>query len=271
MNTMHGAPVKTVNISGKPYVTVAERSRFAHETFGENAMLGYEVTGRDVFSLGDRHFMTVYILINGKRYCGTSEIQLSNAKAGSADAKAPIECAETSAVGRALAFAGIGVVDDLASADEMVRAGVKPDVSPAPRTPREAINILKGVAQADHLAILVEWCKREGIDKEALRVYYNAHQYSAKNQAHAKRILDDIQADDTATRAELHLMEVARQHGIELKTLLDIFRGQGVTGGMNGDWNAYDGNRDDWDAVIGDAIGQTLSTSELIAGENPEE
>ena len=39
----------------------------------------------------------------------------------------PYEVAETSAVGRALGFAGYGLVDDIATADEMVKAGVKSD------------------------------------------------------------------------------------------------------------------------------------------------
>ena len=37
----------------------------------------------------------------------------------------PIEVAETSAVGRALAFMGIGIVESIASADEMLKAGIK--------------------------------------------------------------------------------------------------------------------------------------------------
>ena len=42
----------------------------------------------------------------------------------------PYEIAETSAIGRALGFAGYGSVDSIASADEMIKAGVKPDTAP---------------------------------------------------------------------------------------------------------------------------------------------
>ena len=42
-----------------------------------------------------------------------------------ADETAAMENAETSAVGRALAFMGIGVIDSIASVDEMRKAGVK--------------------------------------------------------------------------------------------------------------------------------------------------
>lgn len=54
---------------------------------------------------------------------------LSQAKLGGSGAnkEAALENAESSAVGRALAFMGIGVIDSIASVDEMKKAGVSPD------------------------------------------------------------------------------------------------------------------------------------------------
>lgn len=45
-----------------------------------------------------------------------------NARPGSADATDPWACAETSAIGRALGFANMGVVESIASADEVIFA-----------------------------------------------------------------------------------------------------------------------------------------------------
>lgn len=46
----------------------------------------------------------------------------------------PYEVAETSAVGRALGFAGYGIIEGIASADEMVKVGYKQDESGVIRT-----------------------------------------------------------------------------------------------------------------------------------------
>jgi hypothetical protein len=108
--------VATVKIKGKDYVTVAERVRLAHE------LGGYSMESSEVFQLGDtgRYFARVVIRVGDATYTGTAEAKL-NARPGSADGDSPIECAETSALGRALGFAGIGVLDGIASANEVYR------------------------------------------------------------------------------------------------------------------------------------------------------
>lgn len=115
--TSNGAPVKVVNIRGKAYVDVAERVRLAHTLGG-----GFTMVSSEVFELAGRAFCRVTILYQAERYIGTAEVKL-NAKAGTADHDAPLECAETSALGRALGFAGIGVLDggSIASANELER------------------------------------------------------------------------------------------------------------------------------------------------------
>lgn len=106
----------TVKLNGKDYVTVAERveAALASET-------SYSMANADTFNIGDRWFYRVVLQVGDKHYVGTAEIKF-NAPSGSADHKNPIECAETSAVGRALGFAGFGVIEGIASADEMQRS-----------------------------------------------------------------------------------------------------------------------------------------------------
>lgn len=116
MATSNGEPVRTVSIKGRAYVDVAERVRLVH------AAGGYSMLGSRCFQLGDtgRWYVQVRIRIGESEYRGTAEIKLT-ARAGTADGDSPLECAETSALGRALGFAGIGVLDSIASANEVVR------------------------------------------------------------------------------------------------------------------------------------------------------
>ena len=108
----------SVKVRGKDYVTVAERVAEAH------AAGGYAMLSGGVCPLGDtgRLFYRVEIRVGDRRYIGSSEVKL-NAKPGTPDGDSPLECAETSALGRALGFAGFGVVEGIASADELRRAG----------------------------------------------------------------------------------------------------------------------------------------------------
>ena len=108
----------SVKIHGKEYVTVAERVTASH------AAGGFAILASQVLPLGDtgRLYYRVEIRVGDCRYIGSAEIKL-NAKPGTPDGDAPLEVAETSALGRALGFAGFGSVESIASADEMRRAG----------------------------------------------------------------------------------------------------------------------------------------------------
>jgi len=106
----------SINIHGKEYITVAERVQSAHD------MQTFQ--GLDTEVLNDNPVVikaTVSIKIgeNIKTFTGISAANPSKA----IEKQSPYEVAETSAVGRALGFAGFGIVEGIASADEMVKAG----------------------------------------------------------------------------------------------------------------------------------------------------
>ena len=101
-----------INIHGKEYITVAERVLMAHAD-GEFLSLNTEVLSHEP--------VTIKATVQTKRGVFTG---ISAANPGKAiEKQSPYEVAETSAVGRALGFAGYGAVESIASADEMIKAG----------------------------------------------------------------------------------------------------------------------------------------------------
>lgn len=102
-----------VNIHGKEYMTVARRVELAHE---EKALESIET---EVLS-HDPVVVRAKVFVKGHQYTGISSVNLDSQRMIEKDN--PYEVAETSAVGRALGFAGYGVIESIASADEMVRA-----------------------------------------------------------------------------------------------------------------------------------------------------
>jgi len=122
--------IKTVSIRGKSYVEVAERVRMVHEQKRE-----FEVAESAPYAMEDRQLWHVLIMVDGKRYRGSAEVKL-NAPKNSPDGTNPYECAETSALGRALAFAGFGSVESIASFDEVARAVVNQNAPQSPQNGR---------------------------------------------------------------------------------------------------------------------------------------
>jgi hypothetical protein len=102
-----------VNIHGKEYMTVARRLEIAHE---EKTLDRVET---EVLS-HDPVVVKATITVKGKVFTGISAVFSDSSK--QIEKQNPYEVAETSAVGRALGFAGIGIIESVASADEVARA-----------------------------------------------------------------------------------------------------------------------------------------------------
>lgn len=109
--------VKTIDYRGKSYVEVAERLRHVHEQKRE-----FQVLDSEVYEIAGRVVCRVTISVDGRIFKGIAEAKVNNAAPRSADATNPLECGETSALGRALAFAGFGTPDGIASYDEIARS-----------------------------------------------------------------------------------------------------------------------------------------------------
>ena len=110
--------MKTINIKGKEYTPVVERVKEAHLQDPD-----FSLDTEKIFE--DENWVEVKAMITfkGKKFAGHS--MASKTKGMMKDVA--LEIAETSAVGRALGFANIGIIDGIASADEMRK--VKKSVS----------------------------------------------------------------------------------------------------------------------------------------------
>lgn len=109
--------MKTIKIHGKEYVPVSERVKFLAKDNERPYSLETEYF---YYPEADRKLWVVKatLSINGFIFTGTAqEVESTDSK--QINHTAALENCETSAVGRAFAMAGIGIVDSIASADEM--------------------------------------------------------------------------------------------------------------------------------------------------------
>ena len=102
-----------VQIHGRDYMTVARRVEVAHEAKTLEGVETEIVNHNPVV-------VKARVTIKGKVFTGISSVNLDSQKM--IEKLNPYEVAETSAVGRALGFAGYGLIESIASADEVSRA-----------------------------------------------------------------------------------------------------------------------------------------------------
>jgi len=102
--------MKTIQIKGKEYVPVVERVKEAHKQ-DKDLVITADIISQE----GNRVTVKAYVKVNGKVFTGHSQAEYGKGMMGGV----ALEVAETSAIGRALGFANIGLVDGIASADEM--------------------------------------------------------------------------------------------------------------------------------------------------------
>lgn len=102
----------TIKIHGKEYVQVHERVQDLHENIGETTLS--IVT--EVLIHEPRVVIKATVTIGENVFTGISAANPDKA----IEKQSPYEVAETSAVGRALGFAGYGITGSIASADEII-------------------------------------------------------------------------------------------------------------------------------------------------------
>jgi len=104
---------KAIDFKGKLYVLVSDRVLYFNETYPDGSIITELVSQADA----DLVIIKATVKPNEKQtFTGYSQATWGE---GYINKTSALENAETSAVGRALAFMGIGVIESIASADEI--------------------------------------------------------------------------------------------------------------------------------------------------------
>lgn len=111
---------KAIDIKGKQYVLVSDRILYFNETYLNGCIKTQMVSEPDADMVVIKAQVTPDSAIPERSFTGYSQATWGE---GMVNKTAALENAETSAVGRALAMMGIGVIDSVASVDEMSKAG----------------------------------------------------------------------------------------------------------------------------------------------------
>jgi hypothetical protein len=101
----------SIQIHGKEYVTVDERVKAAHAACKKISI------STEVLSIANKIVVKATVITEKGSFTGISAAN----EAKTIEKQSPYEVAETSAVGRALGFAGYGVVNGIATADEIAK------------------------------------------------------------------------------------------------------------------------------------------------------
>lgn len=144
---------KAIDIKGKKYVLVADRILYFNETYKEGSIT------TELVSEPDASLVIIKATVNpdkDRKFTGYSQAKWGD---GYINKTSALENCETSAVGRALAMMGIGVIDSIASVDEIKKtenpAYAKPVVTVKQKLELQKAMIEKGIDN-DHQQEYVE-------------------------------------------------------------------------------------------------------------------
>lgn len=158
---------KAIDIKGKQYVLVSDRIIYFNETYPEGS-----ITTKLVSPI-QSELVVVKATVRPENSSERKFTAYSQAKWGDGfiNKSSALENCETSAVGRALAMMGIGVIDSVASVDEINKAGVRTvyedDLSKAKQKVYKAFE-KAGTTDTDTMkAVLMNVLKQETIDSVA--------------------------------------------------------------------------------------------------------
>ena len=107
--------MKTIEIKGRPYITVIERLKEFHKLFPDRTIIP------EIIQV-DPDWIVMKATIYGEDGRVFAVGHASERREGNINKTSYVENCETSAVGRALGLMGIGLTDDIASADEIALA-----------------------------------------------------------------------------------------------------------------------------------------------------
>lgn len=110
---------KAIDFKGKKYVLVADRIKYFNDTYTNGSITTEMISSSDAERVVFKATVTPDTKEPSRIYTGYSQAKWGE---GYINKTAALENCETSAVGRALAMMGIGVIDSVASLDEINKA-----------------------------------------------------------------------------------------------------------------------------------------------------
>jgi len=178
---------KAIKLKGKDYVQVADRVKY----FNEEIKGSIETKIIDMFDGAKGKVYVVKATVttpSGLTFTGLSQAEMGQS---GANLTAALENAETSAVGRALGFMGIGVIDSIASADELHKAGV--NLSPKATKSLQT----NETTESDGMAGVCNLCGAAGVYSDKKQVYYCPNWSTHKEKGEFAKIVNATsRADD---------------------------------------------------------------------------
>lgn len=162
----------SITIHGKEYITVAERVKMLHD---RKDLQGKFSIHTEIVS-HEPVVVKATVKIGEQIFTGISAANPNK----TIEKQSPYEVAETSAIGRALGFAGFGIIDGIATADEMIKAELS-DATRQPvksnyRTSRSVSQFESGqFCQKCNAAALVERVSTSGSNPGRAYFYCQAH------------------------------------------------------------------------------------------------
>ena len=122
---------KAIQFKGKAYVLVSDRVNYFNEVYPDGSIQTQLISD----PTADMVVVKAIVTPDAKEqrcFTGYSQAKWSDTSSF-VNKTSALENCETSAVGRALAFMGIGVIDSIASVDEIKKASI-PDLSKPPES-----------------------------------------------------------------------------------------------------------------------------------------
>ena len=131
---------KAIKIKGKDYVLVADRILYFNEQYPAGKIETILLSEPNAEMVLMKAIVTPNVEIPSRYFTGFSQAKWAE---GYINKTSAIENCETSAVGRALAMLGIGVIDSVASVDEINKAEVQSKLQTMPRAITEIGELLE--------------------------------------------------------------------------------------------------------------------------------
>jgi len=147
---------KAIDIKGKKYVLVADRIIYFNENYTNGSIVTKILSDLDADRVVIKAIVTPHLEEPARRFVAHSQAVWGDGYINKASA---IENCETSAVGRALALIGIGVIDSVASVDEINKAEAQTKTQDLlPTFVKEVGDILdgKGITEASDKQKLIK-------------------------------------------------------------------------------------------------------------------